>query len=108
MSGPRLSEHLSNVRDIALAAGGILYALGYTVWSVYAWRYHLGPVPALRAQYFVAGIVFAIIIAGSGAVAYAIAELALRTWPRYLESRGSGARDRLLLAFVVLLVMSIG
>lgn len=102
------SERLSYVRDATLAAGGILYALGYTLWSLYAWRYHLGPVPALRAQYFVAGIVFAIIIVGSGAIAYAIAELALRAWPRYLESRVSGTRDRLLLAFVVLLVMCIG
>lgn len=44
-------------RDGALLVAGLLYVLGYVVWSIYAWRNHLGILPALQAQYFLAGLV---------------------------------------------------
>jgi hypothetical protein len=40
-----------------LAVLGLLYLLGYVIWSVHAWHRGLGQLPALRAQYFIAGLV---------------------------------------------------
>lgn len=36
---------------------GAAYAFGYLVWSVHAWQNDLGLLPALRAQYLLAGLV---------------------------------------------------
>lgn len=43
-------------------AAGIIYVLGYLTWAWHAWRNGLGMLPALEAQYFVAGAVPFIII----------------------------------------------
>lgn len=44
------------LRDGLLVLASILYGLGYLVWSVHAWEQDLGLLPALDAQYFVAGV----------------------------------------------------
>src|SRR5271157_5611184 len=43
------------MRDSVLVVGAGLYALGYLVWSLYAWVQGLGLLPVLSAQYIVAG-----------------------------------------------------
>jgi hypothetical protein len=55
-------EKIGKLRDGLLVAGGLLYVLGYAVWSLNAWRQGLGILPALESQYLVAGIVPALII----------------------------------------------
>ena len=54
-------EWLAKKRDALLVTGGLLYALGYAVWSYFAWRNGLGLLPAIDSQYFIAGIVPTII-----------------------------------------------
>jgi hypothetical protein len=55
-------KHIGEARDGALVIGGILYVLGYIVWSINAWKNKLGLLPALDAQYFIAGIIPTLII----------------------------------------------
>ena len=60
-----IKEHLkttSDLRDGLLIAASILYIVGYLVWSFSAWQNHLGLLPALDPQYFVAGLVPVIIM----------------------------------------------
>jgi len=45
------------LRDAAIVAGACLYALGYVVWAVYAFRHGLGQLPAIEFQYLSAGVV---------------------------------------------------
>jgi hypothetical protein len=53
---------VGKLRDGLLVAGGLLYILGYIVWSVNAQINGLGLLPALEFQYLVAGIIPALII----------------------------------------------
>jgi hypothetical protein len=50
------------LRDRLLIAAGAIYVLGYVTWSVHAFTHQLGPLPAVQGQYFVAGLVIAIIL----------------------------------------------
>jgi hypothetical protein len=72
-------------RDGLLIATAVVYAAGYVVWSINAWRNDLGLLPALDFQYLLAGSVPLLI----ALVAY-IAVLVLRRAFR-------GARDRIAL-----------
>ena len=49
-------KRLGDVRDGLLVLGALIYAAGYGAWSYHAWNMQLGPLPALDAQYFLAGI----------------------------------------------------
>lgn len=55
-------KRLGDLRDGFLIGGGVLYILGYIVWSLNALRNNMGLLPALDSQYFLAGIVPAIIL----------------------------------------------
>jgi len=50
------------IRDAFLVIAGLLYLLGYGVWSVHAWRNNLGLLPLLDAQYLLAGFIVACIL----------------------------------------------
>jgi hypothetical protein len=52
-----LLRKLAALRDGFLVTGALLYALGLAVWSYHAWRNHVGLLPALDMQYFIAGAV---------------------------------------------------
>jgi len=55
-----------HIRDAFLVIAGLLYLLGYIVWSVHAWRNNLGLLPLLDAQYLLAGLIVAcILLAGT-------------------------------------------
>ena len=58
----QLLKALGDIRDGFLITLSILYFLGYLIWSINAWRYNLGLLPALNAQYIVAGAIPAIVI----------------------------------------------
>lgn len=51
------SIDFGRVRDGFLVLAGVFYVFGYLVWAINAYKNHLGLVPALEFQYFVAGIV---------------------------------------------------
>lgn len=48
---------MSDLRDVVLMTASLCYAAGYLSWSVHAWVYNLGLLPALRLQYLVAGVI---------------------------------------------------
>lgn len=56
------SIDFSRVRDGFLVLAGAFYLFGYLVWAINAYKNHLGLVPALEFQYFVAGIIPAVIL----------------------------------------------
>src|SRR4051812_14103708 len=57
-----LMKRVGTLRDGLLVLSGILYFLGYATWSLNAWRNKLGLLPAIESQYFIAGIVPALVI----------------------------------------------
>lgn len=68
-----LMEKIGDLRDGLLVVVGLLYILGYVAWSLHALVNNLGLLPALQAQYFVAGIVPAIVILmACAAVGYSV------------------------------------
>jgi hypothetical protein len=67
-----LLERVKNIgeyRDALLVLISVDYLLGYFSWSFYAAENDLGLVPALDAQYLVAGVLPTVILAGSVALA---------------------------------------
>lgn len=50
-------QRIGNLRDGFLVAAATTYALGWFVWAVNAQENNLGLLPALEAQYFVAGVI---------------------------------------------------
>jgi hypothetical protein len=48
---------IKELREGLIAMAGITYIVGYLVWSYQAWNNGLGLLPAIQAQYFVAGLV---------------------------------------------------
>src|SRR6185369_11438584 len=57
-----LLNKLSSSLQAILGASTILYALGYLCWMLYAWDNHLGMLPAIKEQYFIAGFIPAAIL----------------------------------------------
>ncbi|HEY3136139.1 MAG TPA: hypothetical protein VGL29_08930 [Blastocatellia bacterium] len=55
-SKTNLLTRIGTLRDALIAFGTGVYLLGYFSWAFYAWRQHLGLIPALDAQYFTAGV----------------------------------------------------
>ena len=53
---------VGDVRDALLVGAGTVYILGYVTWSISAYSQGLGLLPALEAQYFMAGVVPAVIL----------------------------------------------
>lgn len=49
-------KEIGQLRDGFLVGTAVVYLAGYLVWSVNAWFYNLGHLPALEAQYFLAGV----------------------------------------------------
>lgn len=50
-----LLKGLGDLRDGILVSIGLIYALGYLIWSFSAWRNNLGMLPLLEPQYLLAG-----------------------------------------------------
>jgi hypothetical protein len=48
--------HLSKIRDLVVFFVPTIYVLGYITWSLNAFHLHLGMLPVIDQQYFVAGI----------------------------------------------------
>jgi hypothetical protein len=57
---------IGGLRDAMLVGAGTMYILGYMTWSTSAYVQGLGLLPAVDAQYFMAGIVPAAILGLGG------------------------------------------
>jgi hypothetical protein len=95
-----------------LVTASILYAVGYLVWSYHAWRNKLGLLPALDAQYFVAGLAPSVVLL----VGYRLAGYLKRFfiyWKDFVDVQSTGAARILRLAlwwafWVFLVLMLLG
>lgn len=67
-----LKKLITEFRDYLLSVTAVIYILGYSVWSIHAWRNGMGLLPALEAQYIIAGIVPTVMI---GLIYYVIKNL---------------------------------
>jgi hypothetical protein len=74
---------LGALRDGLLVAGAVLYGFGYVAFSLFAWIHHLGPVPGIEAQYFIAGIPALLVVALGVAIALAFHRFHAVTWPAW-------------------------
>ncbi len=82
---------IGGLRDGLLVLASLLYGLGYLVWSLHAWENHLGLLPALDTQYFVAGVFPALVLV----VAFWTFKLATRAIERFLFWLYSEPRTRI-------------
>ena len=78
---------LGEARDDFLMIAAFLYGLGYLVWSLHAWRFNLGLLPAFDSQYFIAGIIPALTVI----LAYLGAKWAQHYLEKLREALGPGA-----------------
>lgn len=73
-------KSLGEIRDGLLLLVSATYVVGFISWSLYAWRLGVGAVPALDAQYFVAGTPIAVVIVLTTGLVLATARLIARAW----------------------------
>jgi hypothetical protein len=71
-------KSLGEYRDAVLVVASLVYLLGYLSWAFFAAQNNLGLVPALDAQYLVAGVLPTLILAAG--VALAGLQLRLSKW----------------------------
>jgi hypothetical protein len=60
---PSLIATTKSTVDAVVAAGTVLYVLGFLSWACYAWTHDFGISPSPQAQYFVAGLVPGLLLA---------------------------------------------
>jgi hypothetical protein len=51
-----LLSNVGTVRDLALVAAAVTYAVGFIIWAIHAWNNDLGLLPTLDSQYIIAGL----------------------------------------------------
>lgn len=56
-------ETISLIKDKILVLAGLIYLIGYAIWTFHSWINNLGLLPPLQLQYFVAGSASIIILA---------------------------------------------
>jgi hypothetical protein len=105
----QIFEQLGKLRDGFIVAASAIYLLGYLTWSTYAWRERLGPVAALDAQYFAAGLPIAGILVVALAGIVALNRFSTTRWRRFFESQSKSkqrvveiALSALMLGFALL------
>jgi hypothetical protein len=94
-SGSVWEQWIRKVRDNIVLISGTLYVLGYIVWSLNAAMNNMGLLPALDFQYFVAGIIPALLIY----LTYHFIKLTLKTIERlrnWLYSEEQMSKEKLL------------
>jgi len=58
-------KDLAQARDLTLLVLTCTYALGFLIWSVYAWRQGMGLLPIANTQYFIAGLPIMLALVGT-------------------------------------------
>lgn len=105
MSLKQLIQDLGNIRDGLLVSVGLIYILGYMVWSVLAWRHNLGPLPVLDAQYFAAGLPPLLAVLTVVLLIHFSRRFLLDKWPKWLETL-SWRKQLLVYGLVTVLALS--
>lgn len=100
MRGSDLVKQLGALRDGLLVSSSIVYLLGYLTWSSFAWRNHLGPVSALDAQYFAAGLPIALGLLCTFGSVIALRHITHVRWQRFVGRRSYEWRRRVFLILV--------
>jgi len=91
---------IGEARDALFVLTGVSYAVGYVVWAVASWNSNLGTLPALDAQYIIAGLFPSILFS------LAILLYIKRQWLRHRASPYLFYdRNDVMLTFVMLLVI---
>lgn len=85
-----LLKPIGDLRDGLLVTATILYITGYLVWSFNAWQNNLGLLPALDAQYFVAGLVPVLILSLAYLIGRSVQYFLLKVWPRLVGPQAIG------------------
>ncbi len=80
---------LPGLRDLAVVGVAGLYVLGYTAWSVHAWRGGLGLLPAADLQYVVGGLLILVAAIPALLVIPVMAGLAQLLEPRITTRRAA-------------------
>lgn len=104
----RQLQELTLLRDAVVAGAAVLYLAGYLAWSLYAWTYRLGPIQALRAQYFVAGVPVVAVLAAVAGAAFAVGRLAFDWWPRKIDALSGRSRTLVLILLLTLILTCTG
>jgi hypothetical protein len=97
----KLLKRLGELRDGMLVTGTAVYLLGYLTWSYYAWREGLGPVAALDAQYFAAGIPICLVLLATVASIIGLRHVAETRWRPYFQNKTEGHQQLLNLALLL-------
>lgn len=95
---------LGRYRDAFLVLASTVYVVGFSIWSLVAWRLGLGPMPVLDAQYFVAGLppLFAVCLV---VMVIKVARFyLLEQWPQFV---GQLSRRQQLVVYAALFVLFI-
>lgn len=83
----RTLRRLGSVRDGLLVVGTLAYAAGYGSWSYYAWSNRLGPLPAVDAQYFLAGVPALVAVLAAVRIARTLVKFYVFMYPRWRTSQ---------------------
>jgi hypothetical protein len=101
VTGADLVKRLGAFRDGLLVSSSVVYLLGYATWSIYAWRTHLGPVSAVDAQYFAAGLPIALGLLCTLGSVVALRHLADVRWRSLVQTRSVRWRHRVVIILMV-------
>ncbi len=108
-----LLENLGKIRDGLLLLISAIYALGYIVWAIFAWRNNLGFMPVLQSQYFVAGCPIFIFIVLTYFVIRLLHRITFKWWPKFFYNLSFMSQklthlavNLLELAFAIVLIYS--
>ena len=99
---------IGDLRDTVLLIGGGVYACGYAVWAIYAWRESLGPIPALDSQYFVAGLPTAAVLGVTLGVVLALRWALHGRWPSLVASLSGRSRVRVRVGLMAVIALTQG
>ena len=88
------------MRDLLFLALTCTYALGFAVWSVYAWRQGIGLLPIANLNYFIAGLPIVVIIG----VTYSL--LRSRHWLESWASRDAPRRARIVHCITIVTMLA--
>ncbi len=100
-------KHLGSLRDGVLVGVALVYGAGYAVWSLHAWRFNMGVLPALDFQYFVAGLIPVMILLAAFVLGRILWRFVMHTWPARVGPEAVGGWRVLRLLLFGLLVVSL-
>lgn len=83
----QIFKALGGIRDGLLVSISITYLVGYATWCIVAWSNGLGLVPAIDAQYFVAGVPVIIFFGAMVFTVQLLKKTVFSWWPNFFDHR---------------------